>query len=322
MSLESSFFAEIITNKSPNSVEFFHQQESGPVLLAYTWDNYVTICVLHFPELEHDISEFTYENLTDIDHGSSATKIAWSPKTSMLVHPVGIVFATIGLDCSLKYYQVNNKMEVSAKLLGSHRSFINDCSFEPSKGREVASVGDDKKCRIWDSDTCEEIMCLPLTSAGKSVKWNINDNGKLLVGEQNGTIRLYDVFSYLPLFTLSCLNASSVLTSVDWSLLDPQKIGCVAGKYWYIWDVSKGSIPESSGVAHSDSAHEFRFSNIDARIYSTRGRPENEFKVYFSHKDKIPVSTLTKIGNGLSWHNLLPMVAIGANRKVALYSLQ
>ena len=91
ISEESTCFAEIVTNKSPNCVEFFHQREPGPVLLAYTWDNYVTICVLHFPQLEPDVEEFTYENLTDIQHGPSVMKVAWSPKTSMLIHPVGIM---------------------------------------------------------------------------------------------------------------------------------------------------------------------------------------------------------------------------------------
>lgn len=90
-SYENACFSEIICNKSPNCVEFFKQKSAGPVLLGYTWENFVTICVLHMPQLENDIEEYNYENLTDIDHGASVLKMRWSPKTSMSIHPVGLV---------------------------------------------------------------------------------------------------------------------------------------------------------------------------------------------------------------------------------------
>lgn len=87
----SACFSEIICNKSPSCVEFFHQKAPGPTLLAYTWEHYVTICVLHLPQLEPDTAEYNYENLIDIDHGPSVLKMSWSPKTSMLVHPIGLM---------------------------------------------------------------------------------------------------------------------------------------------------------------------------------------------------------------------------------------
>ncbi|XP_057314259.1 nucleoporin Nup37-like [Hydractinia symbiolongicarpus] len=320
ISNERSCFAEIITNKSPNYVDLFHQKDAGPVLLAHTWENFVTLSVLHFPQFEPNIEEFTYENLTDIEHGPSILKCAWSPRTSMLIHPVCIIFCTIGLDFQLRLVSVDNKMKVSIKIIGQHKSFVNDCSFQPIRGNQVASVGDDKKCRIWNVDSCEEEMCIPLTSAGKSVKWNPNDPTKLLVAEQNGCVRLYDTVNYQPVLSLNCLRATSGLSSCDWSILNPLKIGAVIGKEWHVWDMSRGSLPVSSGQAHTGCGREFRWSNCNDAMFSTRGTPNNQAKVFLG-EDKLPISIQTKVGHGISWHNLLPVCAIGGNRKILLYEV-
>jgi len=319
---EAGCFSEIICTKSPQCVEFFHQQEAGPVLLCYTWDNYVTVSVLHFPQLESDVEEYTYENLTDMNHKVAATNVAWSPKTSMLNHPVGIIFCTSSIDFKLRVFTVDNKMKVDVNNLGEHSSFINDISYEPIHGKEIASVGDDKKCRVWSVEESKQIACIPLTSAGKTVNFNINDPGKLLVGEENGRIRMYDTATYQPIFSLQSVQPSTGLISCDWSLVNTTKIGAVIGKQWLIWDTTKGSLPEVSGQAHSGMATDFKWSNISDSIFATRGRPDNQIKIYFTHENKITSSTATKIGNGFSWHNLLPIYAVGANRKIMLFDLE
>jgi len=324
---ESSCFAEIIAEKSPNAVEFFSQREPGPVLLGYCWENYVTIVVLHLPQLEADVEEFTHENLTDVKHDSSVLKLAWSPRTSMVLHPVGLIFCTISSDHQLRLFTLDNKMEVTVKVIGAHSTFINDCSFEPTNGAVMASVGDDKKCQIWNVEDSKLDHCLPLTSPGKVVRWNPNDVGKLMVAEQNGCIRVYDASTWLPLFSLTCIPTASLnasgLASCDWSIANPTKIGAVIGKHWYIWDTSRGSLPQSSAQAHLDGGEEFRWCNVSKEIFSTRGRPGNQAKVYLSSDDnKTNITITTKIGNGMSWHNLLPICAVGANRKILLFDLE
>jgi len=322
-SAENACFSEIICNKSPNCVEFFKQKEAGPILLGYTWENYVTICVLHLPQLEPDIEEYNYENLTDIDHGSSVLTMKWSPKTSMSIHPVGLIFCTIGIDFQLRLFTLNNKMEVSVKILGEHKSFINDCCFEPSQGNIVASVGDDKKCRMWDVETGEVAMVIPLSSPGRNVLWNINDPTKLVVGEQNGCIRAYNSTTFQPVFTLNSMQSIGNMMSCDWSILNPVKIGAVIGKQWFVWNIQKGSLPESSGTAHHGSSQEFKWSNIHDGIFSTRGRgPDNQFHLYFEHGDQVVISTETKVGTGHSWHNLLPICAVSDDRKILLYDME
>ena len=321
MVVSESCFAEIITDKSPNCVEFFHQREAGPVFLAYCWDNYVTLSVLHFPQLESDLEEFNHENLTDVKHDSSVLKLAWSPMTSMVSHPVGMIFCTICFDHQIRLVSLNNKMEVTMTIIGKHSTFINDCTFEPVGGRIIATVGDDKKCKIWNVEDCKIEHCIPLTSPGKCVRWNPNDAGKMMVAEQNGCIRVYNANNYLPLFSLTCIPTSG-LSSCDWSVVNPRKVGAIIGKNWYVWDTSKGSLPQLSAPAHSDGGKEFRWCNVSKEIFSTRGRPGNQTKIYLSSDGKASMTIPTKIGCGMSWHNLLPICAVGSNRKILLFDLE
>lgn len=320
---DNACFSEIICNKSPSCVEFFKQRTTCETLLGYTWENYVTICVLHLPQLESDLEEYNYENLTDINHGASVLKMRWSPKTSLQVHPVGLIFCTIGVDFQLRLFTINNKMEVDRQILGEHKSFINDCCFEPTQGNEVASVGDDKKCRIWDVETGEVAMVIPLSSPGRNVLWNVNDPTKLIVAEQNGRIRGYNSSTYQPIFSLSCIHATGDLMSCDWSVLNPMKIGAVVGKQWFIWDIQKGSLPELSGTAHHGSSQEFKWSNVHDGIFSTRGRgPDNQFHLYLEYGEQTVISIDTKVGEGHSWHSLLPICAVSGNRKIMLYDME
>lgn len=315
-----SCFAEIITDKSPTCVEFFHQKQAGPAFLAYSWDNYVTLSVLHFPQLENDFEEFNHENLTDVKHDCSVLKVAWSPKTSMVLHPVGLIFCTICVDHQIRIVSLDNKMEVTMSVIGKHKTFINDCAFEPTTGDILASVGDDKKCNIWSIEGNLE-HCIPLTSPGKTVRWNTSDVGKLMIAEQNGCIRVYDSANYMPIFSLTCIPTSG-LSSCDWSLVDPMKFGAIIGKNWYVWDISKGSLPQLSSPAHTDGGQEFRWCQVSKDVFSTRGRPGNETKIYMSVDGKANLTISTKVGCGMSWHNLLSICAVGSNRKILLFDLE
>jgi len=322
---ESACFAEITTDKSPNCVEFFHQQDVGPVLLGYSFENYVTLVVLHFPKLEPDVAEFTHEILTDVKHESSVLRLAWCPRTSMVSHPFQLIFATVCLDHTIRLFTLNNQMEVTMATIGKHNTFINDCAFEPSTGNILATTGDDNKCRIWNvsdnvsGETSEH--CIPLTSPGKAVRWNGSDVGKLLVAEQNGCIRMYDATNFAPIFSLTC-TPSSGLTSCDWSLVNPSKIGATIGKNFYVWDTEKGSLPQVSAPAHNEGAQTFRWCNVSEEIFSTHGRPGNETKVFLSANEKATMTITSKVGCGMSWHNILPVCVIGSNRKLLLFDLE
>jgi len=320
---DTACFAEITTDKSPNCVEFFHQRDMGPVLLAYSCNNYVTLVVLHFPKLEADVDEFTHEILTDVKHDCSVVSVSWCPRTSMVSHPFQLIFSTVCLDHNIRLFTLNNQMEVTMTTVGKHDSFINDCAFEPSTGNVIASTGDDNKCRIWNVEDGDAEMehCIPLTSPGKAVRWNASDIGKLLVAEQNGCIRLYDATNYLPMFSLTCVPTSG-LTSCDWSLVNPSKIGATIGKNWYIWDTAKGSLPQACGLAHNEGGQAFKWCNASEEIFSTHGRPGNETKVFLSPTEKASMTVSSKVGYGLSWHNVLPICAIGSNRKILLFDLE
>lgn len=321
---DSSLLTEIVTIESVNVVEFFNKKCAGPVLVGYGGETYVAISVLHFPEIETEIDEFTLENLTEIQHGSSVQCFAWSPKTSMRIHPVGITFCIASLDYQLHLYTLNSKTEVSKSVLGEHNSFINDCAFEPLRGDQVASVGDDKKCRLWNTDVdkeeCYERAVLPLTSAGMSVKWNPVEPGKLLVAEQSGTIRMYDALALQPILSLRTLNTGGLL-ACDWSVLNPSIIGAVVGSKWFVWDATKSTLPEANGPAHAGTATEFRWSRSDEHTFATRGRPGNEAVVFNARTSKEVLAVDTRLGRGLSWCSSMPVCAVGGDRKIYVYNV-
>ena len=321
---EASFVTEIPTSETVNTVEFFHQNGPGPVLLACAGETFVSICVLHLPQLESDIEAFSYDILADIQHGASVQRLSWSPRTSMLVHPVGMIFCTAAIDHQLRLFKLNNKLEVTKQIIGEHSSFINDCAFDPFGGDRIASVGDDKKLCIWtvgDSDDVSgSVERVPLCSAGVSVRWNPSDPEKLLVAEQAGSIRIYNSQTLQPIMTLLSLNASLGLFSCDWSISNPLLVGAVVGKEWLIWDTSKSTLPETSNQAHMGIAQEFRWSPSNADLFSTRGRPCNQANIYNCSNNSIEFSMSTKLGRGLSWHNMLPLVAIGGDKKLIVHN--
>ena len=246
----------------------------------------------------------------------------------MTSHPFQLIFATVCLDHNIRLFTLNNQMEVTMVTIGKHTTFINDIAFEPTTGSILATTGDDNKCRIWNvGDDCEgdgdmAEHCIPLTSPGKAVRWNSSDVGKLLVAEQNGCIRMYDASNYAPLFSLTCSIPSSGLTSCDWSLVNPSKIGATIGKNFYTWNTEKGSLPITTGPAHNEGAQLFRWCNVSQEIFATHGRPGNETKVFLSSNEKSSMTITSKVGCGMSWHNILPVCVIGSNRKLLLFDLE
>lgn len=320
---------EIPTSEAVKVVEFFHQKSAGSALLGYATDNFLGIVVLHFPQLEPDLEQFSVEQLTQIK-ASSVRSFAWSPQTSLLVHPVGISFCTASLDCQVHLYKLNSKHEVTKSVIGEHTSFVNDVAFEPLRWELVASVGDDKKLRVWSSDvdriandrSVEGVF--PLTARGMSVKWNISDPGKLIVAQVNGLIRMYDaaISPIQPILSLETptANSSTGLFACDWSIANPVLIGAVIGENWNVWDVSKSMLPEASGKAHPSHAIAFRWSVTDENVFATRSR-YHETSVYNAATDKVELNATSVLGAGVSWHNVLPVLAVGDQEKIIVYSM-
>lgn len=60
---------------------------------------------------------------------------------------------------------------------------------------------------------------------------------QLMVAEQKGTIRFYDLVNQQAILSLDC--GQSPLMSADWCLTNTIKVGAVAGNDWFIWDITR-----------------------------------------------------------------------------------
>ena len=69
------------------------------------------------------------------------------------------------------------------QILKGHKSFINAVAYEPNLGQQIASVGDDNTCRVWekdkDSSETKESMCFYLMFPGVSVCWHHEEPKKV-----------------------------------------------------------------------------------------------------------------------------------------------
>ena len=65
--------------------------------------------------------------------------------------------------------------------LPGHTSYINDLTFHPCDPALLASVGDDRVCRVWDLNEGQVRSEFTLGTAGMSVKWHQQDPAKVSV---------------------------------------------------------------------------------------------------------------------------------------------
>eukprot|EP00008_Paramoeba_atlantica_P005441 CAMPEP_0201491250 /NCGR_PEP_ID=MMETSP0151_2-20130828/29134_1 /ASSEMBLY_ACC=CAM_ASM_000257 /TAXON_ID=200890 /ORGANISM="Paramoeba atlantica, Strain 621/1 / CCAP 1560/9" /LENGTH=354 /DNA_ID=CAMNT_0047877521 /DNA_START=38 /DNA_END=1102 /DNA_ORIENTATION=- len=172
------------------------------------------------------------------------TGMAWSPRSS-LKGAAAIEFCTFVED---KLYYLSKRPEGSEirEYLGTHSIFVNDATFSSLSPSHVASVGDDRKLKIWDLHS-EKSMTYRTKSNGVSVRWYEDSSQSLLfIAEESGAITLRDlrVDSDAPSLQFrQSLSAADFVRGMDWNESFPSWIGAVGGNKWLIWDLKKGSAP-------------------------------------------------------------------------------
>lgn len=295
---------------------------SATGLVGYGGENRVSVGICLFQEEASDshLPMLQFQHITDFHHGGNILSLTWSPKTNIQHLPYSLQFCTAGEDNKIRYFVSNARNSSSLRTLEGHLNYINDCIIEPVSGLEVASVSDDRTCRLWDLETGTQKSCIPLSSAGMSVKWHQKEPNKLMVAQKNGLIRFYDLLSQQPILSLS--TGQVPLMSADWCSSNDLLVGAVARDDWIIWDMSKSSLPEVIEQAHPDGVCKFRWSNVHDNLFATTGRPGNHVNIYHMEHHKIPVSCQMPTGGGLTWHPSLPVCASGGGNKVHLWFLE
>uniref|UniRef100_A0A8C4QD92 Uncharacterized protein n=1 Tax=Eptatretus burgeri TaxID=7764 RepID=A0A8C4QD92_EPTBU len=233
-------------------------------------------------------------------------------------------FCTGAEDGSIRLFTYGPSGTGEGQELGGHRFFVNAVAFEPTEGQQLASVGDDRTCRIWTLDGVSK-ACFPLKFSGISVCWLSNDPDKILVAEKAGVVRLYSLVDGQPLLSLESEGAT--LASADWSGVANHYVGAAAGAEWLIWDLNVSSLPRQRKHAHVDGAHQFKWSRVCEGLFATTGcvgKLRGTLSIHnLAHDQGQPVLTATvPVISGLSWHHTLPLCACGGNRRIYMWLVE
>ena len=77
------------------------------------------------------------------------------------------------------------------QILEGHSDFINSLTFDPDTGDQLASVGDDRWCRLWDREGNQRSF--PLGVPGMSVCWHKEEPMKVSLVETNYFLSVWNV---------------------------------------------------------------------------------------------------------------------------------
>ncbi|XP_064617774.1 nucleoporin Nup37-like [Liolophura sinensis] len=297
----------------------FSPYEWSSQLIAIGTDYTVTITACRFQEESKEVEDFEYSQLRQFHHGTRVTALSWSPATSLSIVPKLVRFVTAGADHKLRIFSSDLKDDDSVKLLEGHTCYVNGVTFDPDKGNQIASVGDDQTCRVWGEDGVQTV-CFPLGSPGMGVCWHHEEPMKILVAQKNGIVRIYSLHNQQPIMSLDC--GTSPLMAVDWCYHNCLAVGVVTGPDWFIFDTSRSSRPIESHQAHAEGCRSFRWSKSSENLIASTGRPGCQLKVFNLRNQKVAVNKTLQISNGLSWHFRLPVVAVGGDKKVHLWFVE
>uniref|UniRef100_A0A3Q2NUB0 Nucleoporin Nup37 n=1 Tax=Fundulus heteroclitus TaxID=8078 RepID=A0A3Q2NUB0_FUNHE len=249
-------------------------------LLAYGGNQYVVVGTCLFQEEDVEVEGVQFNVLRAFHHDLRVDALAWSPESRLDRIPT-IRFCTAAADRKLRLLTSDLQDRHEVKVMEGHTSYINHLVFEPTEGKQIASVSDDHTCRLWDLDG-NETAVLRLRSPGLSVCWHSQEVFKLMVAEKKGTIRFYDLVTQQAILSLDC-GHSGPLMSADWCLANTIKVGAVVGNDWLIWDITRSSYPQEKRPAHKDKARLFRWSIANENLFATTGCPGKISSQVFIH---------------------------------------
>uniref|UniRef100_A0A8C6PUT9 Nucleoporin Nup37 n=1 Tax=Nothobranchius furzeri TaxID=105023 RepID=A0A8C6PUT9_NOTFU len=302
-------------------VEFSPFSSGTPVsLLAYGGNQYVVVATCLFQEEDMEVEGVEFNILRAFHHELQVEVLAWSPESQLNRIPT-IRLCTAAADRKLRLLtsDLQERHEVKVAMEG-HTSYINHLVFEPTEGKQIASVSDDHTCRLWDLEG-NETCVLRLRSPGVSVCWHPEEICKLMVAEKKGTIRFYDLVTQQAILSLDSGHCGPLM-SADWCLTNTIKVGGVAGTDWLVWDITRSSYPQEKRPAHKDKARLFKWSLANENLFATTGLPgkinTQVFIHHLGHPQPVVIGSST-IGSGLSWHRALPLCVVGGDRKLSFW---
>ncbi|XP_076243070.1 nuclear pore complex protein Nup37 [Calliopsis andreniformis] len=295
-------------------------------LSPYEWSQHL-ICValaeeivigtVKFQEEDEAVEDIAYSPLRIFRHDTRPHAIAWSPETSLSVVPKVLMFCIAGADFKIRLYNSDMNENTVCEMEG-HKDYVNSICYE-TEGEILASVSDDHTCKLWAVKEDEKaISTFYLTSPGMSVHFHPEKSGKLLVGEKNGLIHMYDVRSQQAIMSID--TDIVPLMSTDWGP-NPSKIVAMAAGKLLLWDISKPSESPKSQSLHIEGGLVVKYSPTYEHFIASIGRPDNLLKVINIKSNQELLCGQVKLIGGMTWHYKLPYVCAASDREIRFWKV-
>ncbi|XP_063403553.1 nucleoporin Nup37-like [Mytilus trossulus] len=305
-----------------NVVEFA-PYEWCSTLLAVGTNSRVSIyqCVFDQEKEEPDGEEFEWRSIFDFQNGFRVTSISWCPETTFMTREKEdfIRFAIGGSDKKIKIVSANLKGDNTCQICEGHTDFINSIAYIPDTAGELVSTGDDNTLRLWNKEG-EQQGCFQLSAPGMSVCVHEREPGKVIVAQKNGIIKIFSLALQRQIMSLDCCQAP--LMSADWSYMNEDFVVAACGTEWLIFQMSRSSQPLERRQAHTEGCKHVKWARNQQTLLATSGRPGRQIKVFSTRHHQMPLSTTLQVAYGMSWHQIIPALAIGGDKQVHVYLLQ
>uniref|UniRef100_A0A8C7KXC1 Nucleoporin 37 n=1 Tax=Oncorhynchus kisutch TaxID=8019 RepID=A0A8C7KXC1_ONCKI len=248
-------------------------------------NQYVVVGTCCFQEEDMEVEGVEFTTLRFFHHVLRMDCLAWSPESRLDNLPQLIRFCTAAADRKVRLLTSDLQNQHEVKVMEGHTSYINHLVFEPTEGKQMASVSDDHTCRSASACAVLRVISSPHTGGG----WTPEAIFK------EGTIRFYDLVTQQAILSLDC--GQSPLMSADWCLANTIKVGAVTGSDWVICDITRSSYPQ-----------EKRWSRISSQLLVH----------HLGHPQPVMIGSAT-VGAGLNWQRSLPLCVIGGDRKLTFW---
>ncbi|WAR07947.1 LOW QUALITY PROTEIN: NUP37-like protein, partial [Mya arenaria] len=225
-------------------------------------------------------------------------------KDAQKVNKEFILLAVAGSDRRIRVFSTDLKGDDSVQVLEGHTDFVNSLTFDPDSGTQLASVGDDQWCRIWDRDGNQQ-LAFPLGAPGMSVCWHREEPMKVMVALKTGVIKIFSLTQEEQLMSFEA--GPGPLMEADWSAGNKGLlIGAACGQ----------DRPVERRQIHVEGTRHFRWAKCSDSLVATVGRPGRQIKVFNSKHQQTPITISQPITYTVSWHQRLPVLAAGGDQKV------
>lgn len=329
-------------NLSVKKVEFFPYEWSQN-LLAVCLPNEVKIFSFNPEEYvkngEVPPNENALQALMTVPFQGRIDHFSWSPKTNVATLKPIIQFAVCDNYHNLIFCTADLSKESVRTLDSDLSSFVKitetkidadviyKIAYDNQNGDMIAFTADNS-CYLWDCENSELASKFMLQSSGVGICWHRDEKNKLMIAERSGLIRIYNLETMRPMYTLLSMDpvndpVSLSLLSFDWCQTNPEVVIATTRSDIIFWNTSKSCIPENliDGVDSLKMCKIAKFKD-DVIGYLTGTDTCSKLTIMNYRLNQIVYQTKNmKLLNSFSFNSIQPVVAIANEQKLTIINL-